>query len=89
VDLRVGIALDSGQIVATAYGPLGHAVNRCGVLCNMARGGQTLISEATRGLLAERDLEGLELVDLGEQPLGASGTTIRVYELILAGAPNG
>ncbi|HEU0303369.1 MAG TPA: adenylate/guanylate cyclase domain-containing protein [Gaiellaceae bacterium] len=84
VPLRVGIALDSGEVVATAYGHFGHAVSRCARMADMARGGQTLVSDVTRGLLGERLPPGLDLVELGEREL--RGAAIRVYEIV-EGAP--
>lgn len=84
VPLRVAIALDSGEVVATAYGHFGHAVNRCGQMVDIARGGQTLVSDVTRGLLGKRLPPGLDLVQLGERELG--GSAIRVYEIV-EGAP--
>jgi class 3 adenylate cyclase len=82
--LRVAIALDSGEVVATAHGYFGHAVNRCARLADIARGGQSLASSVTHGLLGDQLPQGLELVDLGERELG--GPSIRVYE-IRDGAP--
>jgi class 3 adenylate cyclase len=84
VPLRVGVALDSGEVVATAYGYFGRAVQRCAWMVNIARGRQTLVSEVTRGLLHDRDLGGLQLVDLGEREV--RGSSMRVYE-IRDGAP--
>jgi class 3 adenylate cyclase len=80
VPLRVAIALDSGEVVATAHGYFGHVVNRTVALCNTALGGQTLVSEATRGLIHDRDLGGLKLADLGQRELG--GAAIRIYDLL-------
>ena len=82
--LRVGIALHSGEVVATAHGYFGHAVNRCARLVSVARGGQTLASSVTHDLLGDQLPRGLELVDLGEREL--AGSSIRIYE-IRAGAP--
>jgi class 3 adenylate cyclase len=84
VPLEIKVALDSGEVLATAHGYFGHAVNRSFALCSAARGGQTLVTEATRGLLHDRDLGGLQLVDLGEREFGEG--SIRVYE-IRGGAP--
>jgi class 3 adenylate cyclase len=84
VPLRVGIALHSGEVVATAYGHFGHAVNSCARMVDIARGGQTLVSEVTRGLLGTSEVGEVALADAGELEL--LGTTIRVYE-IRDGAP--
>jgi class 3 adenylate cyclase len=83
--LRVRIGVHSGEVVTTAYGPFGHPVNLCALICSVARGGQTVLSEVTQGLLRDRDLGGLELADLGERELG--GSAIRLYEIV-DGAPN-
>ena len=85
VPLRVAIALDSGEVVATAYGHFGHAVNRCAWIADMARGGQTLASDVTRGLFGSRLPPGLDLVELGEREFG--GSPVRLYEIV-EGAPN-
>ena len=75
--LRVGVALDSGEVLATSHGYFGHAVNRCFSLVRIARGGQTLVSERdTRGLLGDTYEGDVGLVDLGEREVG--GSTIRV-----------
>jgi class 3 adenylate cyclase len=84
VALRVAVALDSGEVVATAHGYFGHAVNRCARLVNIARGGQTLVSEVTRGLLGTGDVSDIAFADAGELELPEA--TIRVYEIV-EGAP--
>jgi class 3 adenylate cyclase len=84
VPLRVGIGLDSGEVIATAYGHFGRAVSRCARIVDIAHGGQTLVSDVTRGLLGERLPQGLDLVDLGEREFG--GSAIRIYEIV-EGAP--
>ena len=79
VELRLRVGIDSGELMTTAYGPIGHPVNRCSRICTAARGGQTLVSAATRGRLDDRDRRRLDLlhgVEVGED----------VYE-IRAGAP--
>ena len=84
-ELRVNVALDSGEVLATSHGYFGHAVNRCFSLCATADGGQTLVSEVTRGLLGDTYEGDVGLADLGEREVG--GSTIRAYEIV-EGAPN-
>jgi class 3 adenylate cyclase len=84
IELRVRVALDSGEVLATSHGYFGHAVNRCFMLCATAQGGQTLVSEVTRGLLGDGNLGEVDLAPLGERELG--GSAVRVYEIV-AGAP--
>jgi class 3 adenylate cyclase len=87
VAMRVSICLDAGEVIATAYGPFGEAVNRCAALSVQARGGQTLISESARSLLDGEDLGELELLELAERVLTRGGRPIRIYELIVPGIP--
>ena len=86
---RVGltVGLDSGELVATAHGYFGVAVNRAFLLSGMARGGHVLLSDATRSLLAGEDLGDLELLDLGEHPLRVDDRPSRIYQLIVPGLP--
>jgi class 3 adenylate cyclase len=85
-DVRLGmrIGVHSGEIVTTAYGPIGRPVYICSRICHAAGSGQTLVSEVTRGLLGASDVGEVTLADAGELEL--LGATIRVYE-IRDGAP--
>ncbi len=85
VAMAVAIALDSGEVVTTGYGPFGEAANRCGVLSNVARGGKVLVSEATRSLLEGEELGELDLVELEPRQLAKGGRPLRIYELIAPG----
>ena len=85
--IRVTVALDSGEVVATGHGYFGEAVNRCACLCDHSRGAQVLLSEATRNLLEGEDLGELELMQVDERPLAPGGRPLRVYQLIVPGLP--
>jgi class 3 adenylate cyclase len=92
--IRIGVALDSGEVVATGYGYFGPAVSRCGKLLQWANGGHVLVSEPTKNLLEGEDLGELELHDSKHFfPLESSEprilrpgrpwrTTMPIYELI-------
>jgi class 3 adenylate cyclase len=84
VQLGMRIGVHSGELVTTAYGPIGRPVYICSRICHAAGSGQTLVSEVTRGLLGTSDVGEVTLADAGELEL--LGTTIRVYE-IRDGAP--
>lgn len=58
--IRIGVALDSGEVVATGYGYFGPAVSRCGKLLERASAGHVLVSEPTN-LFEGEDLGELEL----------------------------
>jgi class 3 adenylate cyclase len=97
--VRVAVALDSGEVVATAYGHFGPAVTRCVRLLEYAVGAEIVLSEATRQLLAGENLGDLELRSRGEKqvtyesgmlrPGGAWSTTMQIYDLIVPGLPPG
>ena len=85
VQLGMRMAVHSGELVTTAYGPIGRPVYVCSRICHAAGAGRTLVSEVTRGLLGDSDLGGgVALADAGELEL--QGARIRVYE-IRDGAP--
>jgi class 3 adenylate cyclase len=87
--IRVNVALDSGEVVATGHGYFGEAVNRCSYLCDHSKGGQVWLSEATRNLLEGEDLGELELMQVDERPLARDGRPLRIYQLIVPGLPTG
>jgi class 3 adenylate cyclase len=81
--VRLRIALDSGEVVATAHGHFGEAANRCAHLASHAEGGQTLLSEATRSLLEGEDLAELQLLEMDEFLRTPGGRAWRVFQLIV------
>jgi len=85
IAVAVKVGLDSGEIIITGHGPFGEGVNRCAVLCTSVRGGQVLISEATRSLLEGEDLGELDLVEVEPRQLAEGGRPLRVFELIVPG----
>ncbi|HEX8065988.1 MAG TPA: tetratricopeptide repeat protein [Thermoleophilaceae bacterium] len=60
----------------------GVVLGRCVRLCAIARGGQTVLSSATRSLVADRLPETAELIDLGVRRLPDLGPPEHVYGLI-------
>ena len=65
--LRVRMGLHTGEPSVGDEGYLGVDVVRASRICALARGGQILVSEATRALV--RGGDGVELVDAGEHGL--------------------
>ena len=85
--MRIAVALDSGEVVATGHGHFGEAVNRTARLVDEAHGGQILMSEATWSLLEGEDLGQLELLELEERPIARSGRPLRIYQVIVPELP--
>ena len=64
LSLRVGV--HTGEVQVLERGNyIGAAVNRCARLCDLAHGGQTLLSRATHDLVVDSLPEGAWLIDLG------------------------
>jgi DNA-binding SARP family transcriptional activator/class 3 adenylate cyclase len=79
VHVRVGI--HTGEATVTDERYLGLAVHRASRIGAAGHGGQVLLSETTRGLLADEELEGVELRDLGEHRLKDLDRPERLYQL--------
>ena len=83
VPVRMGI--HTGEPAIGEEGYLGIDVVRGARVASLARGGQVLVSEATRALVRGDDLGGLELRDLGERELKGLDEPERVWELHVPG----
>jgi class 3 adenylate cyclase len=79
--LSVRAALHTGQAELRERDYFGQAVNRCARLRSLARGGQTLVSAATRELAREGLPETMTLIDLGERQLKDMSEPEHVYQV--------
>jgi adenylate cyclase len=78
--VRVCAGLNSGDAIHEGGDFFGNTVNVASRIMGRAKGGQALISEATRQLIGE--MEGVRFVDLGRRQLrGIQGRT-RLYEAV-------
>jgi predicted ATPase/class 3 adenylate cyclase len=87
IDLRVRIALHTGEAHERAGDYFGPALNRAARLRGLADGGATLLSQATMEIVSDRLPDGMELVDLGVHELRGLSRPERVFELREEGAP--
>lgn len=83
--IRVRAAIHTGEAFAREGDYYGSTVNRCARLRACAHGGQTLLSHATRSLVAERLPAGASLLDLDVHRLKDLLRPEHVYELRRAG----
>ena len=81
LQLRVRIALHTGEAQERAGDYFGPALNRAARLRALAAGGVTLLSQATTEIVHDRIPAGTELVDLGSQELRGLSRPERVFEL--------
>jgi class 3 adenylate cyclase/CheY-like chemotaxis protein len=84
--VRVRIAIDSGTLEEREGRFFGRPLFRCARIQALARGGETLLSDATARLVGEQLPSGHRLRDLGEQRLRGLAESERVWGLARAGA---
>lgn len=79
--LRVRIALHTGESTERNADYFGPTVNRAARIRALARGGQTLLSQATLELVHDRLPAGVSAADLGEHRLRGVSRPERVFDL--------
>ncbi len=79
--VRMGI--HTGEPALAAEGYLGLDVHRAARICSAASGGQVLISEATRNVLAETGVAGVSFTDLGEHDLKGLPRPEHIFQLVV------
>ncbi len=87
VAVRVRMGLHSGEPVLHEDGYVGLDVHRAARIAAAAHGGQVLLSEATRLLLASRLPAGVSIKDLGYYRLKDIAIPERIYQLVMPGLP--
>jgi YVTN family beta-propeller protein len=89
-ELRVRMGLHSGQAAVSGERYLGLSVHRAARICQVAYGGQVLLSQTAVNLLEdeEEELPGIELRDLGEQRLKDLDRPVRLSQLVIEGLPS-
>ena len=87
LELRVRIAVHTGEAHERDGDYFGPAVNRAARLRALADGGATLLSQATSEIVHDRLPDGMELVDHGSHQLRGLSRPERVFELREVGAP--
>jgi DNA-binding SARP family transcriptional activator len=81
LDLRVRVALHTGEAHEREGDYFGPALNRAARLRSVARGGATVMSQATAEIVLERLPPETELVELGPQELRGPSRPENVVEL--------
>jgi predicted ATPase/class 3 adenylate cyclase/DNA-binding winged helix-turn-helix (wHTH) protein len=87
LELRVRIALHTGEAHEREGDYFGPALNRAARLRALTRGGTTVLSQATAEIVHDRLPGEVELVDLGRQQLRGLTRPERVFELRPVAAP--
>ena len=89
VDVRVRMGLHTGDIESVGADVIGYAINRTARIAAVAHGGQVLLSDATRALVAGTLPDGISLRDLGEHRLKDLRAPERLAQLVIEGVPDG
>jgi class 3 adenylate cyclase len=86
--VRVRMALHTCEPVVGEEGYLGLDVVRAARICSLAQGGQVLVSDTTRALVRESELEGVTLRDAGEHTLKDLDHPERLFRLVAPELPD-
>ncbi len=85
VRLRVRMGLHSGEPKASGHGYVGIGVHRAARVGAAAHGGQVLLSETARALVADDLPAGVSTRDLGVHRLKDIDEPVRLYQVVVAG----
>lgn len=85
VEMRVRMALHTGEVEERGGDYLGSPVNRVARLLGLAHGGQVVVSEVTAQLTRDRLPRGVDLVDVGRHPLKDLTRPEHVFHLSVDG----
>jgi WD40 repeat protein/class 3 adenylate cyclase len=86
-ELRVRMGLNTGEPGVEEEGYFGLGLHLTARICSAAYGGQVLVSQSTCAI-AQEELEGVELRDLGEHVLKDFDRPQRLFQLVVEGLPS-
>jgi predicted ATPase/class 3 adenylate cyclase/DNA-binding XRE family transcriptional regulator len=83
--LRVRIGLHTGEPLLASEGYVGLDVHRAARIMSAGHGGQVLVSQTTRDLVADALPSGVSLHDLGEHRLKDLENPVHLFQLVIDG----
>jgi predicted ATPase/DNA-binding SARP family transcriptional activator len=86
--LHVRVGIHTGEVTDRRGKYVGVAVHRGARICGAAHGGQVLVSQATADLVADEEVNGVGLRDLGLHRLKDLSEPQRLYQLQIEGLPH-
>ena len=86
--IRIRMGLHTGELERTSDGVVGYAINRTARIAAAGHGGQVLLSDTTRALVAGDLPTGVSLRDLGEHRLKDLRAPERLAQLVIDGLPS-
>lgn len=87
-EVRVRMGLHTAEPHLSEEGYVGVGVHRAARICEAARGGQILVSNATAGIIEDAELNEVELRDLGEHHLKGLPHAQRLFQLSVLTLPS-
>jgi class 3 adenylate cyclase len=81
--IRMGLHTTEPHVWEEGY--VGVGLTRANRICGVGHGGQVLLSRSTAGVLADEDVEGIGLLDLGEHRLKGIDRPERIFQLVVDG----
>ncbi len=88
VSVRVRMGLHTGEPLSAETGYIGIDVHRAARICAAGHGGQILLSQTTRELVADDLPDALSLRDLGEHRLKDLARPQRLFQVVAADLPS-
>jgi predicted ATPase/class 3 adenylate cyclase len=86
--VRVRMGMHTGEGVLGGDNYVGIDVNRAARIAAAGHGGQVIVSDATRALVAGALPAGVSLRDLGEHRLKDIALPVRLHDLVIEGLPS-
>jgi predicted ATPase/class 3 adenylate cyclase len=86
--IRVRMGLHTGEIESSGLDVIGVAINRAARVAAAAHGGQVLLSDTTRSLVADGPPAGVTVRDLGQHRLKDLRAPERLSDLVIDGLPS-
>jgi class 3 adenylate cyclase len=86
--VRVRMGLHTAEPHLSEEGYVGVGVHRAARICEAARGGQILVSNATAGIIEDAELSEVEFLDLGEHRLRGLPRSQRLFQLSVLTLPS-
>jgi predicted ATPase/class 3 adenylate cyclase len=86
-ELRVRMGIHTGDVVVAGGDYVGLTVHRVARVTSAAHGGQVLVSESSRSLVAGELPAGVELLDLGEHQLKDMAKPERLFQIVAPDLP--
>jgi predicted ATPase/class 3 adenylate cyclase len=87
-EVRVRMGLHTGEIQSTGRDVIGYDINRTARIAAVAHGGQVLLSDTTRALVADTLPDAVSLRDLGAHRLKDLRQPERLAQLVIEGLPD-